>query len=281
MTMNSFSALIQLAATLSIAFVAVEYVRSYTNVLCEKFFKFNDFLKDTYEYCRSLLTDIDTLSHIQPIEIGRGKNTYSEIEAAKRTNEALTKEINEEEEKKKNELSTVCQAKGMSSMCFFVFLYSTLLLLMSGLEDVFESSVHCFVSILGTLSVIYLVLGWCFGEKEVPWRFCDFASLRHSIFGFIGIVILSAILCIIFRFYSCDWFDFYISQYWWYAFFVSIVITYVNFVVYVFVIRSKAKSFINTVGESKETLEGKCKEAEERVSDLMRTTRLISKLQAD
>ena len=41
MEINDFSAVIELIATISVAFVAVEYVKSYTNILCERFFNFN------------------------------------------------------------------------------------------------------------------------------------------------------------------------------------------------------------------------------------------------
>ncbi len=281
MTINSFSALIQLAATLSIAFVAVEYARSYTLVLCEKFFKFHEFIKNSFEECRSILTDIDTLSHIQPINIGGGITTNSEIEAAKRTNEALTQEINDEEEKKKEELNCICQAKSMSSMCFFIFLYNTLLLFVGGIEEVHSDIIHSFVCLYTIFCIIYLVFGWWLGEKEPPVRFCDFASLRHSIYGFFTILIIA----IISNFFICYfYFDYYIcnlSPYWWYFLVFSILFTYANFIIFVFKIKIKANAFKDTVLESKKDLEEKCKEAEKHVSDLMGTTRLISKLQAD
>lgn len=281
MTINNFSALIQLAATLSIAFVAVEYVKSYTSVLCEKFFKFHEFIKDSFEQCRAILTDIDTLSHIQPIDIGGGKTTNSEIEAAKRNNEALTKEIDTEEQKKKEEMNCVCQAKSMSSMCFFIFLYNTLLLFVGGVEESHPYFVHSFSFSYGLLGVLYIVFGWWLGEKEEPARFCDFASLRHSIFGFLIIFLLSLISAIIVHLFFFDWFLYMLAPYWWYLFIITLLFTYANFVIFVFKIRIKAKSFKNTVLESKSKLEEKCKKAEESVSDLMGTTRLISKLQAD
>lgn len=281
MTINSFSALIQLGATLSIAFVAVEYVRSYTFVLCEKFFKFHDFIKNSFEECRSILTDLDTLSHIQPISIGGGITTNSEIEAAKRTNEALTIEINNEEEKKKEELNCVCQAKSMSSMCFFIFLYNTLLLFVGGIEDVYTCFTHSFICLYTILGIIYLIFGWCLGEKEKPVRFCDFASLRHSIYGFLTILFIAIISNFFIYYLYFDWYISNISPYWWYILVINILFTYANFIIFVFKIRIKANAFKETVLESKSDLEKKCRKAEEHVSDLMGTTRLISKLQAD
>lgn len=281
MTINSFSALIQLAATLSIAFVAVEYVKSYTAVLCEKFFKFHDFITESFEQCRSILTDIDTLSHIQPIDIGGGKTTNSEIEAAKRTNEALTKEIDTEEKNKKEEINCACQAKSMSSMCFFVFLYNTILLFVGGVEEVHPYFAHSFVCILVLLITLYLLVGWGIGENDKPKKFCDFSSLRHSIYGFLIILTLSIISSLVVHFFFPNWFLLYVSPLWWYILVLNIFFSYINFIIFVFKIRIKAKDFKSTVTKSKNQLEDKCKKAEEDVSDLMGTTRLISKLQAD
>lgn len=278
MTINSFSALIQLAATLSIAFVTVEYVRSYTAVLCEKFFKFHDFIKSSFEQCRSILTDIDTLSHFQPINIG-GKTTSEEIEAAKRTNEVLTKEINDEEKKKKEKINCVCQAKSMSSMCFFIFLYNTLFLFVGGIEKVHPDFIRSFVCLYAIFGIIYLGFGWLFGEKKKPMRFCDFASLRHSMYGFLTILIIALILNFFFR--SFDWYIRCVYPYWWYILVISILFTYANFVIFAFKIRIKANAFKDEVLNSTRKLENKCKEAERHVADLKGTMRIASKLQAD
>lgn len=76
---------------MSIAFVAVEYVKSYTSILCERFFKFQDFVEQSFKECRDILTDKETLEHICPIDI-EGRSTNTAIEDAKRKNESLTKE---------------------------------------------------------------------------------------------------------------------------------------------------------------------------------------------
>lgn len=54
MAINDFSTLICMAATMSIAFVATEYVTSYTKTLCERFFKFQEYVKASFDECRNL-----------------------------------------------------------------------------------------------------------------------------------------------------------------------------------------------------------------------------------
>jgi len=166
MAINDFSAIIQLAATLCIAFVAVEYVRSFIGVLCERFFKFQDFIAKSFQECRDILTDRDTLEHIEPIVI-EGKSTNPEIEEVKRQNEALSKEIEEEEKRKNEEVKISCQVRSMSSLCFFLFLMSVLILLLGGVEKKYSDTSHSLVTILIVLSIIYLVYGWCVGETNV------------------------------------------------------------------------------------------------------------------
>ena len=162
MAINDFSAIIQLAATLCIAFVTVEYVKSFIGVLCELFFKFQVFITESFQECRSILTDRDTLDHIEPISI-EGKSTNSEIEEAKRQNEALNKEIKEEEERKKEEVKISCQVRSMSSLCFFIFLINVFVLLTGGIEKKYADFSHVLVSFLVFWGGLYLVFGWLFG----------------------------------------------------------------------------------------------------------------------
>ena len=136
MIINDFCAPIALAATLSMAFVAAESVKSYTSFLCERFFKFQDFVKSSFDECRSLLTDSETLNHLDVAEIGDGKTTVSEIEALKRERESLQKEIDKTAEEKQKRLPAVCEAESMSSICLFVFLINTVYLTREDLDKI-------------------------------------------------------------------------------------------------------------------------------------------------
>lgn len=280
MAINDFSALIELVATMSIAFVAVEYVKSYTSVLCEKFFKFHDFVERAFDECREILTDMDTLNHIEPIDLG-GRSTNSVIERAKRKNESLNKEIVDMKEAKKMEVTTACQACSMSSLCFFLFMFNTLLLFVGGLETGHQDFSHVYASILCIGVVIYLVLGWLFGENEKSLAICKFSSLRHATVCFWVIAILSLLLSFCVFYWWKEWFFLYIIPYWWYILIVSILFSYLNFVIFVFKIWNKANEFKKDVELSKNELKRKCQDAEAEVADLLSTSRLSARLQTD
>lgn len=278
MTINDFSSLIQLSATMSIAFVAVEYVKSYTSILCERFFKFQDFVEQSFKECRDILTDKETLNHICPIDI-EGRSTNTAIEDAKRKNESLTKEIEYVEKAKKEEVSTSCQARSMSSLCFFVFLFNTLLLFFGGIENIMPQFTHIYSTIFCGLICIYVIIGWCIGKVEKPKRFCDFSSLRHSIYSFLIIALVSTIACLIIMNNNCFSID--IDSFWWYILIGSVLCSYMNFIIFVIKIGRKAVSFKENVNAAKDELKDKCKKAQREVEDLLATSRVSAKLKAD
>ncbi len=278
MTINDFSSLIQLSATMSIAFVAVEYVKSYTSILCERFFRFQDFVEQSFKECRDILTDKETLDHICPIDI-EGRSTNIAIEDVKRKNESLTKEIEDEERAKKEEVATSCQARSMSSLCFFIFLFNTLLLFIGGIENIVPQFTHIYSIIFCSLICIYVIIGWCIGEVENPKRFCDFSSLRHSIYSFLIIALVSIIACLIIMNYNC--FSINVDSFWWHILIGSILCSYMNFIIFVIKIGKKAALFKENVNTAKNKLKDKCKKAQSEVEDLLATSRVSAKLKAD
>ena len=280
MAINDFSALIELVATISIAFVAVEYVKSYTSVLCEKFFKFHDFVERAFNECCEVLTDMDTLNHIEPIVL-EGRSTNTAIEAAKRKNESLNKEIEDMKKAKKIEVATVCQARSMSSLCLSLFMFNTLLLFFGGLETGHPEFVHVFTSIFCSFIILYLLLGWFLGEREKSHSICKFSSLRHATGCFLFGTFISLLTSSVVLFWLKDWFLSTIIPYWWYILITSILFSYLNFIIFVWKIWNKANDFKKNIEKSKNELKIKCQEAETEVSDLMSTTRLSARLQAD
>lgn len=276
MKIDNFSALIELVATMSIAFVAVEYVKSYTKELCEAIFDFSKFIDDTFKKCKKLVsTNIETLNHIKPIDIN-GKSTNSRIEETKRDHEELLKNIEQTIDDKKNKITTECQARSMSSLCFFVFLLNVLLLFIGSVECKHTVFSHIFIFILCVLSIIYLIAGWIWGEKEINISLFRFNSLKHPIISFITIIILSigGSLLIFFKQWN------FIEAIWWYILMVLVLLSYVNFVIFVFKIRNNANAFKRRIRNKMEELNKRCESADNDVKDLLSTNRLSEKLKA-
>lgn len=119
MAINDFSAVIQLMATISIAFVAVEYVKSFTGQLCDRVFRFKDFIKQSFQECKNSLADKETLDSLEPLII-EGKSTFATIEEVKRKHETLITKVDSECNLKINRLKDVCQVRSMPALCLYV-----------------------------------------------------------------------------------------------------------------------------------------------------------------
>lgn len=272
---DNFSSLIELIATISIGFVAVEYVKSYTSILCEKIFQYVSFISKSYDECRELLTDQDTLEHIEVIDVG-GKSIIDAVERLKLEHENLHKEIREEEEKLKNTIVEASQSKSLSSTCFYVFLSGIILLWTASLEEQWESRVHTFLSAYCFLSALYLLFAWILGEKDKTYTVLNFSSLRHSSICFITILFLSLIctFCFVLPTSIAD----FLKSEWLLPIVSYIVLSYLNFVVFACKISKQAMKFKHKITDSKEIMKNKCNAVKSEVQDLLAVGRVNSKL---
>lgn len=275
MAINEFSALIQLSATISIAFVAVEYVKSYTEILCKNLFKFHEFVKTSFEECKNILTDSNTLEHITPMNVN-GKSTNSVIEEVKRKNESLTKEITNTEIAKIEEVTVACQARSISSICLFLFLFNILLLFLGGIESSYPVFSHTSAVILCLCALIYVIIGWLFGESDKPIKLCDFSSLHHTLIIFFIIFILSIIVAFFAPHYNKIITS--IECVWPYFIIFGVLCPYINFIIFIAKIWHKAKKFKKDVTASKEILKDKCTKAREVEDDLLAAYRIEERL---
>lgn len=275
-SLGNFSSLLELIATISIGFVAVEYVKSYTSILCERIFQYVGFISQSYNECREMLTDQDTLEHIEIIDVG-GKSMINAVEKLKVEHENLCKEIREEEEKQKKAIVEASQSKSLSSICFYVFLSSIVLLWGASIESMWQNEVHLFFLFYCSLSVMYLILAWVLGEKEKACKVLNFSSLRHSFMCFITIFFTSLICtgCIISLLTSVGSF---VGQTWLIATITYIILSYLNFAVFAWKINRQAKKFRMKVNASKEHMKKKCRDMKNDVQDLLAVGRVNSKL---
>lgn len=273
MAINDFSALIGMAATISIAFVATEYVTSYTKNLCERFFMFQEYIKNSFGRCRKILTDRETLKFLHP-SIVDGKSTNGKIEEARRKNELINKEIDELEKSQIDRVVDMCQARSMSSVCLFIFMFDVGLLLLGSIEPKLGVELtQKYLSTFGILSMFYILCVWCLGEFEYNCRWLHFSSLRHAVYSFVIIVVLTLLSS---HFFSCPIID-EISVAWWWILLFSVLFSYLNFCIFVFRIKLKVRTFKNDLESSIKELEQRCKVIEEKTQELM----TVSKVSAD
>lgn len=280
MEINDFSALIQLTATLTIAFVAVEYVKSYTRVVCNRIFSLAKTVTKSFKDCVDCLTDDETLNNITAPNIG-GKSTNNVVQQTLIKNGTLRKNISDLQKEKLADIGSVCRARSMSSLCFFLFMTNTLLLFLAGLESRLGIYTHVACIVLCVCSVLYLVFGWCLGEKSKPLKFCNFTSLKHPICSAICMVIIVTIAIALTKYFISSSFVQNAEGYWWMVLLVFIVVSYVNFIMFVGIIWYKARNFLSEIYKVSADKKKECVDAQADINDVLAACRLNDKLESD
>ena len=263
MMINDFSPMIELAVTLNIAFVAVEYVKSYTNAVCNQLFNFGQFLKDAYGECKSLLVDDITLNSIRVSDIN-GKSIASEIEKAKITREKISSEINDDLQSFKLKVEKVCQSKCISSVSLWLFLYGLSFLFCMGLDSIVEKEcIKMFILWLTIFTFVYTILGWSIGEKGYKKCFFDFTSLRHAICSFVIGLCLSILLT-----YICLQADKFVCSF---SLIVVLGVLYMysNFIVSSIMVWLKASKVKDEIKTNANAYKDKCKKLRHDVDQLL------------
>lgn len=275
MELNDFSSLIEVGVTLNIAFVAVEYVKSYTRVLCNQVFKLQEFISVSFNDCIKILVDEETLAHIQPNKIGENKNTNNLIEKAKRTREIIKKEIDTEKAKFDEKIENVCEAKNVSSISLWLFFYGLTALFLCGCEMPHQME-HTFWTFLSILTILYSIMGW-FVHTNQKNVWIDFSSLRHAIIYFW----ISFVFCIIFVGVFHTRIFLIIEIVWQNILFLSLIWMFSNFVASVIMIWNKADAVRKEIDKSSKQIQAKCTNLQKDVDRLINVNELCAQLEIE
>ena len=279
MTISEFAPLIQLGASIAIAVVAVDSVKSYTKQIADRLYRFPEFVKSEFKECIGRLPDQETLDHLDPVDLN-GKSTNSSIEKAKRNRENVKKRIDEAQENALKRVNEICQAKSLSSLNLTLFIYNAVLLFLGGLESSYCINVHLFTVLYSLCIFIFILTGWIVGESECQKRFLHFSSLLHSIICSVAIGIISVVLFFILKekhYCLNQW----IYSYWHYFFIAGMLLTYTNFLIYAAKVGHSASDFKNEVLATKKDILPDCENVSKEVNDLLATTRVSNTLIAD
>ena len=273
MRLGDFSSFIEMATTLNIALVAIEYVKTYTNVLCSQVFNFHDFINSSFSKCEETLVDKNTLEHISPNDID-GRSTNSLIEAVKRKREKIIEEIKEEKASFKDKIKSVCEAKNISSVSLWHFFLGVTGLFLIGIEDHFALTKAVWGCLI-ILTIIYSVWGWIAKEKKRDSVFSDYSSLRHTIIYFSTGLIISIVVA------YCGCVDSFFDSIWDWAMPLTLFIMYCNFVAAVVKVWVKSQTVKNEIKESCSKIQKECDELKSTVDGLTSISDISKKLGVD
>lgn len=271
LSLSGFSSVIELATTLNIAFVAIEYVKTYTKVLCNQVFDLKQFIQRAFQECVSGLPDSGTLATIPHITINE-HNTDELVEKLKRDCELLLKEINNTKELHEEKVDEVCEAKNVSSISLFLFFVGVGGLILSGFEADYQSMTRCLWSILFAFSLLYCIVGWGVSEST-KYRFCNFESLRHAIISFLIVLVLSLFTL---RWYNVI--DSVVLLIWNWLLPISVLFSFSNFIIASGKIWYKARKAKVEVQNSKKQLITKCNKLSIQVKGIISVNDLANDL---
>lgn len=258
---NNFSTLYEIAASLNVAFIAVEYATSYTESVAKNVFKFFDKIQASIDNCRKHI-DTETIERLDDVEIN-GHSIIQKIEGVKRESEKISREIDSLNESLCTAVREKCQLKCFSMTCLHLFLYCLTAAFVSAYEEDCTSVVEVFWTVFSILSVLYVSLSFYLGElKDRLTNF--FQNIKWSAASYIFILFVSYLV----SHYFDDICYPYISSFW--DSFVSITALYpfVFFLLFIGVLKHYSKSINEDINTRTKVLEERCIVLENEVKKL-------------
>ena len=272
--MSDFSSLLELAAGLNVAYIAVDYSMGYTNIISEKLFEFSQKIEKSFEKSDSILCEKKSLENLKPIVIN-GKNIGIKIEDIKRKFEKLDTEIKTAKTNLNADMQKDCESKNFSSLSFCMFLFCIISLFLGGISA--NEKIKMFSSIfnivIGILLLVYVIIGWTKNDNTYLWKI-DYSKLTHSLSCFTIVVILSFIITFLTHYYYLN--NLFVMDilrleqiiYWFNIFFV--IFPFLNFIVFAFIIKKKGRTISIKISNMATEIENKCngvkKEAEKLIN---------------
>lgn len=268
MTISNFSSLIQLSATISIAFVAIEYAKSFTRVLCENIFKFNEYTEFKFKKCFAKLPDQQTIENIDFKEIDK-ESANDLIEQQKRKRELLCKKLKSKQDGAKEMILRKCRIKSLSSMSLYVFMYDVLLLGISGFKG-YQSFFIVFSFVLCACAILYMLAGWIreslkVNNKILSCTIFQFSSFRHSLCCISIAIILSVACGFCFDFINNE----VLITIWKVLFIISLTFSFVNYIVFGIIIKRKGEIIKKQIDIKVDKLYLECKMVYDDIMELL------------
>ena len=259
MEISDFSSLIEVGVTLNIACVAVEYVKSYTSVLCNQVFSLGSLIKSAVKECRMKLNEVmdETTLYNLPDSFVGGRSIVSLKRQLTKDRKKLTDDIKNKEREMKNTVGNVCEVKNISSICLWLFLYGLSGLFIMGLENEYmqNSLIHLFWITLTFIGLLIITIGWINeGEERTWWKF-GYCSLRFSLVSFTIATAISSLCLLLIK---VPVINVIVEHIWNTVLIISMFMLYSNFVVSSIEVWNKAKKGKGLIEQEKNNMLQRC-----------------------
>lgn len=251
----------EIAASLNVAFIAVEYATSYTESVAKNVFKFFDKIQTSIDNCRKHI-DTETIERLDDVEIN-GHSIIQKIEGVKRESEKISREIDSLNESLCTAVREKCQLKCFSMTCLHLFLYCLTAAFVGAYEEDDTSVVEVFWAVFSILSVLYVSLSFYLGElKDKLTNF--FQNIKWSASSFMFILFVSCLV----SHYCVDICYPYIASFWGYFVSITALYPFVFFLLFTGVLKHYSKSINEDIDTRTKVLEERCIVLENEVKKL-------------
>lgn len=240
MELSDFLTLIQLAAGLNIAFVAVEVSQGYARILSRKVFNIDQLLYTAFQKIKSTISvNRTTLDSTSSTDVD-GISTTNKIEEVKREYEKLEKKIEEIRTQIMKDSDLKCNFKCFSGLSLMMFFFCCTLLFLAPFNAI------SLAFLITSLILIYSIGGWFFDESR--WFF----NLKFVIAEFIVGSIICVILWLCIR--NCDGYKSFIESFNDTTIIVAALLPFVNFIAFFLKMIWRVRNIRNDINQQRETL---------------------------
>lgn len=266
--MSEFYSVIQLLATLAVGFVILGYSDYFIKTLTN-FFHAEQTISDAEKECRKNIPDKSTRNNLKPANVGRSGNTSKLIEELRIDCDDMDERVDDFVKQSKAKFEEMSKVRSLVSTSLFVLMVSVALIFLPSLQNlwpVMDEMTNLFLLPFSVLSILYIILGWFFGEKECVPSCLKFSSLKHPIICFLVALALSLAFACIGEKYSLD-----IGDSWKFLFVALIIVGWLNFFVYACIIKHSMNRFKALVEEKKDPIVKECesKQLNKRCDELL------------
>lgn len=260
MELSNFTSFIEIGATLTIAFVAVEYTKQYTCLIAQKVFDYIGRIGQVVLDCKKTI-DEDTIDGLSSFTID-GCDTGVKIEGLKRKKEKALQDIGDKEKYLKGYVLEKCNSKSYSSLSLFIFLFSLTSLFIAGLET---DNIKCFWIVFFLLSLLYTVSSWILGEKPKYKYWINYSSLKCVIWIYFIVLLLSVAITS----FWIEIFKIYLLPYCYdIVGYATLFLPYVNFIIFAFIVRCKSVDIYSEINNTFESLKNTCNDIQKETEKL-------------
>lgn len=219
-----FSALYQLAFTLYAAFIAVEYAKSFTSQVINRFYDFKteigNSISENKKFCRK--EELQSIESDDYFKSGDGlclvDDFNSKVKECDSKAEAIEKALNDY-------VDDHTEYRIFRHIGIFVMLFCITFMLSGAVYRVFPSAVIHFLLSFTAVSVIFVVIGWICGATRATSTWSEKKSI--VIVCIIYVVALSISVASMFLSFAWDNSD--KECFWTYGMIIAVLLPYLNF----------------------------------------------------